>query len=175
MATVFSRKAINSIVGDENLTPEEKVERIFAAYGQALDDGYIAKSAAQAAQAAAVEAARADAVKDFKAPDVKESEEYKSLVSQYEAYKTMQAARTSADYANVKPKFFETVYGMVDKADGAKPVAEQLSEIAGKYEEYFAEQEPSKPSFGAETRGSMPTGKPGPSFMDTWGFIPKKP
>lgn len=173
MATVFSRKAINSIVGDENLTPEEKVERIFAAYGQALDDGYIAKSAAQAAQAAAVEAARADAVKDFKAPDVKESEEYKALAGQFDAYKTMQAARNSSEYANVKPKFFETVYGMVDKAEGAKPVAEQLSEIAGKYEEYFTENEPTKPTFGAPTEGKAPSGKTGHSFMDTWGFVPK--
>jgi hypothetical protein len=174
MANVFTRKAINAILSDENLTSEERAERVFALYGQALDDGYIAKSAAQAAQAAAVEAAKADAVKDFKAPDVKDSAEYKALAGQFDAYKTMQAARTSADYASVKPKFFETVYGMIDKAEGAKPVAEQLSEIQGKYEEYFTpSEEPIKPTFGAPTEGKAPSGKTGPSFMDTWGFIPK--
>jgi hypothetical protein len=88
----------------------------------------------------------------------------------------MWAARTSEEYSAVKPKFFETVYRMIDHADGAKPVAEQLSEIAGKYEEYFTQQEtpPAKPSFGAPTQGSAPSGKQGPSFMDTWGFIPPK-
>lgn len=176
MATIFSRKAINSIVNDENLTQEEKVERIFSAYGQALDEGYIAKGAAQAAQNAAVEAAKAEALKDIKTPDVKETDEYKALVGQFDAYKAMQAARISPDFAEVKPKFFETVYGMIDHADGAKPVKDQLSEIAGTYEEYFTEaKEPTKPSFGGEPQGSMPTGKSGPSFMDTWGFIPKKP
>ena len=89
----------------------------------------------------------------------------------------MQKARTSEDFANVKPKFFETVYGMVDRAEGAKPVAEQLTDIAKNYEEYFnaaKPEEPNKPMFGAETKGSAPTGKTGSSFSDTWGFVPKK-
>jgi hypothetical protein len=34
----------------------------------------------------------------------------------------------------VKGKFVETVYGMVDKAEGAKPVAEQIAEIRKNYE-----------------------------------------
>ena len=119
-----------------------------------------------------------DALKDVKHPDVKESEEFKKLQSDFDAYKAMQTARTSDDFKSVKPKFFETVYGMVDRSDGAKPVADQLSEIAGKYEEYFstapAEQtglaNPAKPSFGAPTEGSAPTGKTGPSFNDFWKF-----
>lgn len=177
MASIFTRKAINAILADESLTADERTEKVFSLYGQALDDGYLSKSAAQAAQNAAIEAAKAEAIKGMQAPNIKESEEYKTLVGQFDAYKAMQAARTSELYKDVKPKFFETVYGMVDRADGAKPEKDQLSEIAGKYEEYFTQQQepaPAKPSFGAPTQGSAPSGKQGPSFMDTWGFIPKK-
>ena len=167
MANIFTRKAVGAILADENLTPDEKQERIFGLYGQALDDGYTSKTAAQAALNAAIEQAKADALKGVEKPNVKESDDYK----------TMQAARTSEDFASVKPKFFETVYGMVDRSDGAKPIAEQLQGIQGKFEEYFTapKEEPQKtPQFGGETKGSAPTGKTGPSFSDTWGFIPKK-
>ena len=178
MASIFTRKAITQILTDENLTPEERTERVFSLYGQALDEGFISKNQAQATLNAAIEQAKSDALKDVKHPDVKETEEFKKLQSDFDAYKAMQTARTSDDFKSVKPKFFETVYGMVDRSDGAKPVADQLSEIAGKYEEYFstapAEQtepaNPAKPSFGAPTEGSAPTGKTGPSFNDFWKF-----
>ena len=174
MANIFTRKAVSAILADENLTAEERTERVFSLYGQALDDGYLSKSAAQAAQAAAVEAAKADAIKGIQAPNIKESEEYKALAGQFDAYKAMQTARTSDDFQSVKPKFFETVYNMIDRADGAKPVKDQLSEIAGKYEEYFtpatppAKEEPKSPTFGAPTQGSAPTGKTAPTF--DWGY-----
>ena len=177
MANIFTRKAVGAILADENLTPDEKQERIFGLYGQALDDGYTSKTAAQAALNAAIEQAKADALKGVEKPNVKESDDYKALQAQFDDYKTMQAARTSEDFATVKPKFFETVYGMVDRSDGAKPIAEQLQGIQGKFEEYFTspkEEQPKTPQFGGETRGSAPTGKTGPSFSDTWGFIPKK-
>jgi len=178
MASIFTRKKVDEILTDENLTAEEKRERIFSIYGQSLDECYISKSAATAAQNAAVEAAKAEALKGIQAPDIKGSDEYKELQSRYDSDKAMWAARTSEEYSAVKPKFFETVYRMVDHADGAKPVKDQLSEIAGKYEEYFTAQnqqeQPQKPNFGAPTLGSVPSGKSGPSFMDTWGFVPKK-
>ena len=169
----FGRKPIGEIVGDENLTAEEKVERIFALYGQALDEGYISKSAAQAAQAAAIEQARQDALKGVEKPNVKESEEYKALMTEYDGYKAMQKARSSEDFSAVKPKFFETVYGMIDRTEGAKPVKDQLTEIQGKYEEYFAAEPEKKPTFGAPTQGSVPSGQKGPSFCDVWGFAKK--
>jgi len=180
MAGIFTRKAIATILNDEGLTPEERADQLFSLYGRAIDDGYVTKSAAQAAQDAAVTQAKADAVKDYKAPDAKESAEYKDLEGKFNAFKAMQEARSSEDFANVKGKFFETVYGMIDRKDGAKPVKDQLAEIQGKYEEYFTEtnegkQEPAgKPQFGANTQGSAPTGKTGNSFMDTWGFVPPK-
>lgn len=178
MANVYTRKAVSAIIGDEALTAEEKTERLFTLYGQSLDDGYISKSAAQAAQNAAIEQAKADAVKGVQAPDVKESDEYKALQAEYSGYKTKQAARSSDDYAGVKPKFFDTVYDMVDHSDKAKPVKDQLAEIQGKYEEYFSTPKEAdqngKPQFGAPTQGGAPTGKTGSSFMDTWGFVPKQ-
>lgn len=179
MANIFTRKAVNAILADDGLTAEEKTERLFGLYGQALDDGYTSKSAAQAALNSAVEQAKADALKNVQTPNVKESEDYKALQSQFDEYKAMQKARTSEDFAGVKPKFFETVYGMVDRADGAKPIPDQLAEIQDKYEEYFSaaakpEDQPKTPQFGGPTQGGAPTGKTGTSFMDTWGFVPKK-
>lgn len=178
MANIFTRKAVGAILADENLTADEKQERIFGLYGQALDDGYTSKSAAQATLNAAIEQAKADALKDVKAPNVADSEEYKKLQADFTAYKEMQSARTSEDFAGVKPKFFETVYGMINRGEDAAPVADQLKDIQGKFEEYFNEQKPEEPKktphFGGPTQGEAPSGKTGPSFMDAWGFVPKK-
>ena len=43
----------------------------------------------------------------------------------------------SEDFAQVKPKFREQVYGMLDRGEKAAPVSEQLNGIREKYEEYF--------------------------------------
>ena len=179
MAGIFTRKAVSAILNDEGLTPEERTDQLYSLYGRAIDDGYVTKSAAQAAQDAAVAHAKTDALKDYKAPDAKETAEYKALQQQFDAFKAMQEARSAEDFADVKPKFFDTVYGMLDHAEGAKPVKDQRADIKGKYEEYFTatqeKQEPAgKPQFGAQTQGSAPTGKTGNSFMDTWGFVPPK-
>lgn len=176
MANIFTRKALNDIMSNEGLTPEQRTEQVFALYGRALDDGYIAKAAAQQAQAAALEKAEADWKAGQKAPDPKESDDYKALAGEFAGYRAMQAARASRDYAGVKPKFFETVYGMVDRGDGAKPVQEQLKGIREQYEEYFIPAEPErKPQFGAPVEGSMPKGDAGAAkaFADAWGFCGK--
>ena len=176
MANIFTRKALNEIMSNEGLTPEQRTEQVFALYGRALDDGYIAKAAAQQAQAAALENARTEWEKDMKIPDPKRSDEYKALADEYADYRAMQAARISVDYAGVKPKFFETVYGMVDRGDGAKPVQEQLQGIRERYEEYFIAVTPErKPQFGAPVEGSMPKGDAGAAkaFVDAWGFCGK--
>ena len=82
------------------------------------------------------------------------------------------------DFAAVKPKFRETVYGMLDRGEKAPAIAEQLKTIGEKYEEYFTtptqENPPAKPQFGTPTQGGAPSGKSGPSFGDVWGFVPKK-
>ena len=179
MSNIFTRKALNDIMNNEGLTPEQRTEQVFGLYGRALDDGYIAKGAAAQAQETALANAKAEWEKGIKAPDPKESDAYKALQGEYDAYKQMQTARGSKEYEGVKPKFFETVYGMIDRADGAKSVEEQLKGIREKYEEYFTPaQAPAgqKPTFGAPTEGSMPKGDEGAvsGFAKAWGFVPDK-
>ena len=177
MGNIFTRKALGEIMANEALTPEQRTEQVFGLYGRALDDGYIAKTAAQQAQQTALENARAEWEKGVKTPDPKESDDYKALQGEFASYKAMQAARGSKEYEGVKPKFFETVYGMVDRKDGAKPVEEQLKGIRENYEEYFTTaQQQNKPTFGAPVEGSMPKGETGAvkGFADAWGFVPKK-
>ena len=79
-----------------------------------------------------------------------------ALAGEFDAYRTMQAARTGKDFEGVKPKFFETVYGLVDRGEGAKPLREQLACIRERYEEYFtpAEPAPGRPA----PRVVLPTG-----------------
>ena len=180
MAGIFTRKAIAAILSDENLTPEERTDQLFSLYGRSIDDGYITKSAAQAAQTAAIETAKEAWVKEQKPVNAKELPEYLELQKQFDGYKTKQTARTSAEYAEVKPKFFDRVYDLIDRADGAKPVTDQLAELKKDYEEYFisekAQPAPKMPQFGAKPEGAMPKGDEGAvaAFKDAWGFTPKK-
>ena len=176
MSNIFTRKALNDIMSNEGLTPEQRTEQVFGLYGRALDDGYIAKTAAQQSQETALANAKAEWEKEVKVPDPKESDDYKALQGEFASYKAMQTARSSKEFEGVKPKFFETVYGMVDRNDGAKPIEEQLKGIREKYEEYFTQTPQPKPSFGAPVEGSMPKGATGAvkGLTDAWGFGPKK-
>lgn len=179
MSSIFTRKALNDIMSNEGLTPEQRTEQVFGLYGRALDDGYIAKTAAQQAQETALANAKAEWEKGIKVPDPKESDDYKALQGEFASYKAMQTARGSKEFEGVKPKFFETVYGMIDRADGAKSVEEQLKGIRENYEEYFAPATApanQKPTFGAPTEGSMPKGDEGAvsGFAKAWGFVPQK-
>ena len=180
MAGIFTRKELSKILGDENLTPEERADQIFSLYGRALDDGYITKGAAQAAQDAAIKTAQEAWKNDQKPVNAKELPEYIELQKQFDGYKTKQTARTSAEYAEVKPKFFDRVYDLIDRADGAKPVTEQLADLRNEYEEYFTakgqDPAPNKPQFGAKTQGTMPKGEEGAiaAFQNAWGFPTKK-
>ena len=79
MGDIFTRKALNEIMGNEALTPEQRTEQVFGLYGRALDDGYIAKRAAQQAQQTALDNARTEWEKGVKVPDPKESDAYKQL------------------------------------------------------------------------------------------------
>ena len=157
MPNIFTRNALSRIMEDENLTPQQRTEQVYSLYGRALEDGYIARGAAAQAQQAALENAKAEWEKGLTVPDPRESDEYKALAGEFDAYRAMQAARSAADYAQVKPKFFETVYGMVDRSEGAKSVAEQLAAIRRDYEEYFA-AEPAEPNPALGI--VLPAGKP---------------
>ena len=173
MAGIYTRKAIAAILNDDALTPEERTDQLFSLYGRAIDDGYITKSASQAAVQAAIEQAKQDAIKEYKAPDPKESEVYIKLQKDFEAYKARQDARLSEDFANVKPKFFDSVYEKLDRSDGAKPVKEQLESIKQNFEEYFTpteETKPATPQFASQTKGEMPKGDGNGTFASYWGY-----
>ena len=101
MANIFTRKALSDIMANDGLTPEQRTEQVMSLYGRALDDGYISKSAAQTAQETALNNAKAEWEKTLEKPNVKESEEYKTLQGQFEAYKTMQNARNSEDFKDL--------------------------------------------------------------------------
>ena len=175
MAGIFARKELSKILSDENLTPEERADQIFSLYGRAIDDGYVTKGAAEAAQQAAVNSAHDAWIKEQKPVDVKESEEYKALQGEFEGYKTKQTARNSEEFRNVKPKFFDRVYDLIDRADGAKSVADQLADLRKDYEEYFIAEStpaPKMPQFGAKPEGAMPKGEEGAvaAFTNAWHF-----
>ena len=178
MAGIFTRPEIAKILGDENLTADERLDRIMSLRGRDLDESYVTKSAAKAAQDEAIAKAKGEWEKNLPKPNILESEEYKKLQGEFEGYKTKQTARNSDDFKEVKPKFFDLVYDRIDRAEGAKPVPEQLAAMKKDYEEYFiaAEPQPNKPQFGAPTKGEMPKGEEGAvaAFTNAWGFNPKK-
>ena len=174
MAGIFTRTEIAKILNNGDLTPEERADQIFSLYGRALDDGYVTKKAAEAAQQAAIKTAQEAWEKEQPKPNVLESEEYKALRGEYDGYKAKQIARNSDEFKDVKPKFFNRVYDLIDRADGAKSVTEQLAELKKDYEEYFnpAAEQTQKPQFGAPTKGEMPKGDEGAvaAFKNAWGF-----
>ena len=145
---------------------DEQIDFVMTEGNRSLSANYTLNSDVQSRIDSAVQAAQT-------APaDVTQTEEYRAVAGE----RDMLRAISGDDFAGVKPKFREQVFGMLDRSEKAAPVAEQLRAIGEKYEEYFvpaAEPAPGKPSFGAQTEGSAPTGKTGPSFMDTWGFVPK--
>ena len=177
MAGIFTRKAIATILNNDDLTPEERADQLFSLYGRALDDGYITKNAAEAAQNAAIDTAKKEWEKSIPKPNVLESEEYKKLSGEFEGYKAKQTARNSAEFKEVKPKFFDRVYDLIDRSEGAQPVNEQLAALKTDYEEYFnaADPAPMKPQFGAKPEGTMPKGDEGAvaAFQNAWGFNKK--
>ena len=179
----YTREAVAAILGNEELTPKQKEDKLFSLYGQALSEGYVSISEAQTATQNAIKTAQEAWEKDHKPPEinVKETEEYKALQADFDGYKTRQAARISDDFKEVKPKFFDMVYDRIDRADGAKPVNEQLADMRKDFEEYFvpaqqATPAPKLPQFGAKPEGAMPKGEEGAvaAFGNAWGFSPKK-
>ena len=173
MAGIYTRSALDKIIRNSDLTEEQKTEQLFSLYGRALDDGYVSKSAAEEAKTAAVEAAKAG----FKTPepvDPKTTPEYMEIVKE----RDMLRAINGEEFQTVKPKFRETVFGMLDRGEKAKPVAEQLASIKEKFEEYYIPEAPPapKPQFGSPDKGSMPKGNESAAdaIAKAWGFGPNK-
>ena len=139
MAGIFTRPALDKIMNNSDLTPEQRTEQVFALYGRALDEGFISKQAAEDAKAQAVEAAKAG-IKIPDPVDPKTTPEYMEIVKE----RDMLRAIGGEDFSKVKPKFRETVFGMLDRGEKAAAVADQLTGIKEKYEEYFLPDEQPK-------------------------------
>lgn len=157
----FSRKFLL-----DNGVPEDKVDVILAERNRTLKD-YVPQSDVQAQIDAAVEAAK----KEAPPSDVKTTAEYLALMGENAKLKAFQGD----DFANVKAPYRDIVWEKLDHAEKHKPYTEQLQELQSSMPDLFTtKEEPPKPSFGAQPQGSVPSGKAGASFMDSWGFIPQK-
>lgn len=146
---------------------DEQIEYIMTESGRSLSANYTLTSDVQAQIDAAVKA--------VPQVNVKESPEYKEIFEE----NGMLRAIGSDDFKTVKPKFRETVYKMLDRSEGAKPIAEQHAAIKEKYEEYYIpdqpKEEPKKPQFGSPDKGAMPKGNESAvdAITKAWGFGPK--
>ena len=139
MAGIYTRNEVDKIIRNSELTDEQKTEQLFALHGRALDDGYVSKRAAEDAKNQAVEAAKAG-IKTPEPVDPKTTPEYMEIARE----RDMLRAIGGDDFTKVKPKFRETVFGMLDRGEKAQPVAEQMAGIREKYEEYFIPDEQPK-------------------------------
>ena len=115
---------------------DEQIEYIMTESGRSLSANYILQSDVQSRIDEAVKAAAPAPV------DVKTTPEYMEVLKE----RDMLRAIGGEDFQTVKPKFRETVFGMLDRGEKAAPIAEQLTGIKEKYEEYFTPaQEPQEP------------------------------
>lgn len=135
MAGIFTRGALDKIMNNAELTPEQRTEQVFSLFGRALDDGYISKSAAEEAKLQAVEAAK-QGMNIPEPVDPKTTPEYLELAKE----RDMLRAIGGDDFKTVKPKFREAVFGMLDRGATAGAVSDQLMNIKEKYEEYFIDE-----------------------------------
>ena len=130
---------------------KDQIEYIMTESGRSLSANYVLTSDVQSRIDEAVKAVKPEPV------DVKTTPEYMEVVGE----RDMLRAIGGEDFATVKPKFREQVYGMLQTGTDAKPVAEQLTGIRENYEEYFlpAEQpQPNQPKnlpiYSKDTNGS---------------------
>ena len=143
---------------------DDQIEYIMTESGRSLSANYTLTSDVQAKIDEAVQAAKQQEI------DVKTTPEYAELQNQVNMLRTI----NGDDFAGVKPKFREQVYGMMDHGPEAKPAAEQLPGIREKFEEYFIPQEQPtpKPQFGSPDKGAMPKGNDSAvdALTKAWGF-----
>ena len=114
---------------------KEQIDYIMTESNRSLAANYVLKSDVQAQVDAAKNAAKPEPV------DPKTTPEYMEIAKE----RDMLRAIGGEDFASVKPKFRETVFGMLDRSEKAKAVTEQLSGIREKYEEYFSPEQKDQP------------------------------
>lgn len=159
----FTRKFLT-----DNGVPEDKVDIIMAERNRTLKD-YVPAADVQAQ----IDKALAEAAKDQPPVDVLQSPEYLELLGKTQKLEAFQ----TEDFSSVKAPYKDIVWSKLDHAEKHAPYSEQISKLQESMPDLFVQEqpeEPPKPSFGAAPKGAAPTGNAGPSFMDQWGFVPKK-
>lgn len=148
----------------DNGVPEDKIDLILAERNRTLKD-YTPNADVQAQIDAAVAAAQ-------KEPgDPTQSEQYISLLAKTQKLEAFQ----TEDFSAVKAPYRDIVWEKLDHTEKHKPYAEQIAELQTSLPDLFVvKEEQPKPTFGAAPQGAAPTGKTGPAFMDSWGFVPAK-
>ena len=119
--------------------PDEQLDAIMNEINTTISNrmtGYVPESEVQTRIDAALKA-----VKQPEPVDPKTTDEYKALLNERDMLRTI----GGDDFAQVKPKFREQVFGMLDRGEKAKPLSEQLTDIQGKYEEYFSPKTEEQP------------------------------
>lgn len=157
----FTRKTLQSYG-----LSDDQIEKIMTLHGTSMAE-FVPKSDVQAQ----IDAAKAEANKNI---DITGNADFLKIVGE----RDMLRAIGGKEFNNVKPKFREQVYNMIDRAEGAKPIDEQLGGIQKDFEEYFVKKEelPAQtktPQFGSADNGRMPSGTEKPTFESLWGIKKK--
>lgn len=156
----FTRKTLQSYG-----LSDDQIEKIMTLHGTSMAE-FVPKSDVQAQ----IDAAKAEANRNI---DIAANADYLKIVGE----RDMLRAIGGKEFDNVKPKFKEQVYSMIDRAEGAKPIDEQLGGIQKDYEEYFVKkEEPTQtktPQFSSADNGRMPSGTEKPTFESLWGIKKK--
>lgn len=156
----FSRKFLT-----DNGVPEDKVDIILAERNRTLAD-YVPKADVQAQIDEALKQQQPEEI------DVTKTQEYMDLLSKTQKLEAFQ----TEDFRTVKAPYRDIVWSKLDHAEKHTPYNEQIAELQKAMPDLFVteEQAQPKPQFGTAPQGAAPTGKTGPSFMDSWGFVPRK-
>ena len=162
----FTRKFLT-----DNGVPEDRVDTILAERNRTLKD-YVPAADVQAQIDKAVAEAKADQP-DPEPVDVLQSPEYLELLGKAQKLEAFQ----TEDFSSVKAPYRDIVWSKLDHAEKHAPYGEQIAELQKSMPDLFEasmEEEQPKPAFGTAPKGAAPSGNAGPSFMDQWGFVPKK-
>jgi hypothetical protein len=137
--------------------PDEQLDAIMNEINTTISNrmtGYVPQSEVQAQIDAALKA-----VKQPEPVDPTKTPEYMKLAEE----RDMLRAIGGDDFAEVKPKFREQVFGMLDRGEKAKPIGEQLTGIKEKFEEYFnpAQETQKEQPRNTPQYSHQPAGRPG--------------
>ena len=114
---------------------KEQIEYIMTESGRSLSANYTLNSDVQARIDEAVKTVKPEPV------DVKTTPEYMEVARERDMLRTI----GGDEFQNVKPKFREAVFGMLDRGEQAAAIPDQLTGIREKYEEYFIPENQTTP------------------------------